>query len=83
MHDLKEHFIDAVELTRLLNRSLTTVHFYRKTGKIPAPTAKLNTVFLWDREQIMDWYAENNGVYTFPPDIEPCNDPCFYCGGVK
>lgn len=83
MHDLKEHFIDAVELTRLLNRSLTTVHFYRKTGKIPAPTAKLNTVFLWDRKEIEHWYAENNDYYALElDDIEPANDPCFYCEGV-
>lgn len=83
MYDLKQDFIDAPELAQMINRTLATVHAQRKQGKIPQPKARLNTVYLWDRKQIMDWYAENNGVYTFPPDIEPCNDPCFYCGGVK
>lgn len=84
MHDLKKDFIDAPDLAHLLNRSLATIHLYRKAGKIPKPTARLNTVYLWDRKEIEQWYGENNGFYTFPPDdIEPCNDPCFYCGGAK
>ena len=55
------------------------VHNYRKAGKIPQPTARLNTVYLWDRKDIEQWCGKN----TLPPDIEPCNDPCFYCGGEK
>ena len=79
MHDLKKDFLDAPDLAHLLNRSLATIHLYRKAGKIPQPTARLNTVYLWNRKEIEQWY----GFYTFPPDIEPCNDPCFYCGGEK
>lgn len=79
MHDLKKDFLDAPELAHLLNRSLATIHLYRKAGKIPQPTARLNTVYLWDRKDIEQWCGKN----TLPPDIEPCNDPCFYCGGVK
>ena len=79
MHDFKKDFIDGPELAHLLNRSLATIHLYRKAGKIPQPTARLNTVYLWDRKEIEQWYGKN----TLPPDIEPCNAPCFYCGGEK
>lgn len=79
MYDLKKDFIDAPELAQMINRTLATVHAQRKQGKIPQPKARLNTVYLWDRKEIEQWCGKN----TFPPDIEPCNDPCFYCGGVK
>lgn len=79
MYDLKKDFIDAPELAQMINRTLATVHAQRKQGKIPQPKARLNTVYLWDRKEIEQWYGEN----TFPPDIEPCNDPCFFCGGEK
>lgn len=79
MYDLKKDFIDAPELAQMINRTLATVHAQRKQGKIPQPKARLNTVYLWDRKEIEQWYGEN----TLPPNIEPCNDPCFYCGGDK
>ena len=79
MHDFKKDFIDGPELAHLLNRSLATIHLYRKAGKIPQPTARLNTVYLWDRKDIEQCCGKN----TPPPDIEPCNDPCLYCGGEK
>lgn len=79
MHDLKKDFLDAPELAHLLNRTLATVHLYRKAGKIPQPTARLNTVYLWDRKELEQWCGKN----TLSLDIEPCNDPCFFCGGVK
>lgn len=83
MHDLKKDFYDAPDLAQMLNRTLATVHTHRKQGKIPAPTAKLNTVYLWDKKEIDLWYAENNGLYTIGGELAPCNDPCFYCGGDK
>ena len=77
MHDLKKDFIDAPELAQMLNRSLATVHAYRKTGKMPQPKAKLNTVYLWDRVEVSHWIAKENGL------LKPCNDELYIVGGAK
>ena len=77
MHDLKKDFIDAPELAQMLNRSLATVHAYRKTGKMPQPKAKLNTVYLWDRAEVSHWLAKENCL------LKPCNDELYIVGGAK
>ena len=69
MHDLKKDFLDAPDLAHLLNRSLATIHLYRKAGKIPQPTARLNTVYLWDRLEVFE--ALQGLGYTVP---DACND---------
>lgn len=77
MYDLKQDFIDGPELAHFLEKTLATVHTHRKQGKIPAPTAKLNTVYLWDRKEIENWLAKENGL------LKPCNDAVYIVGGVK
>lgn len=77
MYDLKQDFVDGPELAHLLNRTLATVHAQRKQGKIPQPKARLNTVYLWNRKEIENWLAKENGL------LKPCNDAVYIVGGDK
>ncbi len=70
MINLKTICIDAVELSTHLNKTLSTIHRYRKNGTLPQPQYKLNTVYLWDRHEVMLWLAEHGY-------LDSCNDEYF------
>lgn len=70
MIDLKQTLMDAPEIAKFTGKVLATIHTYRKNGTLPHPQYKLNTVYLWDRHEVMLWLAEH-GYF------DSCNDEYF------
>lgn len=75
MRDLKKDFIDAPEIANYLNKTLATIHRYRANGTLPKPIYKLNTVYLWDRTEIIQWMNDNGYLI-------PCNDEFYSVEGA-
>lgn len=67
MQDLKEQFIDAPEIAKYICKTLATVHNYRKTNILPFPVFKLNTIYLWNRAEVIQWMSDNGY-------LKPAND---------
>lgn len=82
MENLKLTCIDAPEIAGIINKSLATIHRYRKNGTLPKPKYKLNTVYLWNRLEVIQWMNEK-GFLTAYNDEYYSNSPLQNKEGVK
>jgi predicted DNA-binding transcriptional regulator AlpA len=57
-----KEFYTIADVAVLLNRSIQTIHTWRKKGKMPEGYKLVNNCLFWKREDIMTWINSKKGA---------------------